>query len=967
MYRKEKKRRKGLLAAVFLMGLFLGTAAAVNQGSVYAEDAENAQNAENAENESQEELPDELQPEDEENAVSVDEKEKTKEQAKEPETGKREPEESVVVIEKPENGAIFLENEGVKPGETAKIGIQPDEGYTLLNIGAYLDSGAEVEVTDFEEADALFCFPVPETGGLTVRAQFERAERVMTRSISDFSTSATLPRGTTRRIYKQGQGTLTSAMGLKSDELLAYLESTTRNWAPYYLSTPYAGGDRRNPNGDCKGRNGSQDIAGVAAMNCTGFVWHAIWKTLQTYHGTDYQTAYNGIPCWGGIAVGSWRDYLRSRPVEYATYYNYSDINCLLDDLFDEGYIQPGDIIWTWNRAIPMASDGLPTASSGSHHVGIYIGNAFSIDGLEHWHGAGRNTWWHSLGDSDYGQDYECNIVTNVVPKAACNAITVIKTSPAPEKGKCYLLKKSGNPVISDGNAMYSLKDAKYGVYSDSACKTMTAELVTDENGRSNTVELKAGTYYVKESAAPRGYALDTKVYQVTVTAGQTAVVNAADCPQSNPVEILLGKIDAESTKNKPQGFATLEGAEFTVKYYDGDPQKEDKKPVRTWVLRTDKDGYCRLDESYREAGDEFYYTSDGKPAVPLGYITIQEIKAPEGYLLNEEVVVRQITAEGTKECVNTYAAPEIPEQLLKLVIWKSAADFKDGEKDHAVPGAVFRHTLPDGSTEEITVDEEGRAEIKGLTYGTHMIGEISAPAGYAVNPGKVTFTVREDNTVILDGIRTVSGHGTAEMQFQVEKDGTAALYVENRTAPFDLVIYKENEKSEPLEGAEFTLYSDKECKKVVTDGISGEKYSGLTDEHGRADLCDGRKQGLKVYETYYLKETKAPEGYRIPVHGDGSEIVYEIYTVSNPEKNTFELYVDGKKYTSDSGKFAIAGTKAQRQVSLTVVNVSEKKLPKTGTYTGLILSAAGAGCMAAALLRSAKKDRVRRKKNEKI
>lgn len=960
MYRKEKKRIKRLIAAVLFVVLFLGGTVAVSQV-----------NAEDPENEEQEEHSVGFRNEKQKKSAAAD-REKMQNTDVESETEKSGKEESVVVIKMPENGVVFLANEDVKPGETAKIGIQPDKGYTLLNIAAYRDNGAEVEATGFDDVDALFFFPVPETGRLTVCAEFEEAKDTMVMSISGFSTTATLPRGTTRSIYKQGQGTLTSAMGLKSDELLAYLESTTRNWAPYYLSTPYVGGDRRNPNGDCGGKNGSEDTAGVAAMNCTGFVWHAIWKTLQTYHGTDYQTAYQGIPCWGGIGTGSWRDYLRSRPVEYATYYNYGNINNLLDDLFDEGYIQPGDIIWTWDHAIPMASDGLPTASSGSHHVGIYIGNAVYLGGLQHWQGAGRNTWWHSLGDSDYGQNFECNIVSNVVPKTVCTAITVIKTSPAPEKGKCYLLKESSNSSVSDDNMMYSLKDAKYGVYSDSSCKNEITELVTDADGRSNTVELDAGSYYVKEINAPKGYALDKQIYQVTVVSGQTAVVNTTDVPQSNPIDILLEKVDEETADNIPQGFAVLEGAEFTVKYYDTSPEESAANPIRTWVLRTDDKGYCRLAESYRKAGDEFYYASDGTPALPLGYVTIQETKAPEGYRLNEETVVRQITAEGTSECVNTYLLPEIPEQTLNLELRKIAAEFNDSEDDHMIPGAVFRHTLPDGSIEDVTTNEDGRAKIKGLTYGTHTIREISAPDGYAVNPGEVTFTVAEDNTITLDSIRTGNGDEmaaieTAAIRFEVEEDGTACLSVEDRTAPFDLIIHKENDKSEPLEGAEFTLYSDKECKEVLTDSVSGEKYCGLTDENGILNLCEGKKQGLKVYETYYLKETKAPEGYTIPVHADGSDVVYEIYTVSNPEENVFEYYVDGKKYTSEKGQFAVTGTKAQRQIHLTVVNTSGKYLPKTGTFKGLLLFGAGACCMSAALWRYIKNDKTRRKNNEKI
>ena len=66
------------------------------------------------------------------------------------------------------------------------------------------------------------------------------------------------------------------------------------------------------------------------------------------------------------------------------------------------------------------------------------------------------------------------------------------------------------------------------------------------------------------------------------------------------------------------------------------------------------------------------------------------------------------------------------------------------------------------------------------------------------------------------------------------------------------------------LKDAEFTLYQDKECKKKIT--------CSKTNENGEAKF-----EGLAVGETYFIKETKAPQGYRIPVNLDGSDKIYEI------------------------------------------------------------------------------------------
>ena len=104
------------------------------------------------------------------------------------------------------------------------------------------------------------------------------------------------------------------------------------------------------------------------------------------------------------------------------------------------------------------------------------------------------------------------------------------------------------------------------------------------------------------------------------------------------------------------------------------------------------------------------------------------------------------------------------------------------------------------------------------------------------------------------------------------------------------------------------------------------------------------RFEDLEVDKKYYLKETKAPDGYQIPVNADGSDIVYEIYTKSDPQKDLFEYYVNGKKYTDATGDFAITGTKADREVNLKVVNPVGMKMPETGSpwTVGILLTGLG-------------------------
>ena len=96
-----------------------------------------------------------------------------------------------------------------------------------------------------------------------------------------------------------------------------------------------------------------------------------------------------------------------------------------------------------------------------------------------------------------------------------------------------------------------------------------------------NLKMLQHGNYDLKEITPPKGYALDKRTYPVTINSSQTTRVDVKDYPQSDPVSILLGKVDKDTTQNMPQGSASLEGAEFTIKYYavhsDKDPAESGK------------------------------------------------------------------------------------------------------------------------------------------------------------------------------------------------------------------------------------------------------------------------------------------------------------------------------------------------------------------------------------------------------
>lgn len=519
-------------------------------------------------------------------------------------------------------------------------------------------------------------------------------------------------------------------------------------------------------------------------------------------------------------------------------------------------------------------------------------------------------------------------------------------STPGPQKGKLTILKKSANTDITDNNDCYSLANAVYGVYKSEADaksdKNKVTSLKTKDTGWSNTAELEAGTYYLKEVTAPKGYALSSEINKVTITAGKETQFGTnnelMDYPQNDPVNILLGKVDKETNKNKPQGSASLEGAEFTVKYYKGlydeDPATKGQSPERSWVLKTDEDGYCDLSDSYKISGDKFYYDSNNIIVLPVGTITIQETKAPVGYFINNDVFVRKITPNGVSESVSTYNQPEILEKVIKFNIKKVQVDTTT-----PVAGAVFLHTMPNGSTEELATNGSGEITITGLASGTHKIKEIKSPDGYQLNPNEVVFNVASGTGKITftSGTNSLIAQGTKD-----SGDGYATFA--DMVNPFDLKITKTNEHGKALKGAEFTLYSDKDCTKVVDTQVS--------DENGVLSF-----KGLKVETTYYFKETKAPKGYRIPVDKNGNAYVHSVYVTATPQTNTFEFTVDGTKYDTSktTGNVRLEGTKKDRVVAVDITNKTTQLLPETGSNGTILLIGLGVAVIAFALYRSSK------------
>lgn len=190
-------------------------------------------------------------------------------------------------------------------------------------------------------------------------------------------------------------------------------------------------------------------------------------------------------------------------------------------------------------------------------------------------------------------------------------------------------------------------------------------------------------------------------------------------------------------------GNASLAGAEFTFRYYDGQyatvaEAEASGAPTRTWIFRTDEDGEIHYNRAWLISGELFYYGA--VPTVPIGTLLIQEAKAPEGYLIDSTVYVRNITPDGTLEAVNSYNAPVVQEQVImgRIQIVKHT-DTGVTKVETPEVGATFNIYLasagsydaaPANARAQLTIDKDGFGVSPYLPYGLYAVEQTSGWEG---------------------------------------------------------------------------------------------------------------------------------------------------------------------------------------------------------------------------------------------
>lgn len=456
--------------------------------------------------------------------------------------------------------------------------------------------------------------------------------------------------------------------------------------------------------------------------------------------------------------------------------------------------------------------------------------------------------------------------------------------------GYIDLKKTSANPDMTNNSRLYSLEGAKYGIYEGDS---LVQELTTDVNGYAKSSLLLEGKYTVKEISASKGYDVDQTSHGVTVTRGQTVTTNVTEKPKNDPVALTIVKNDAETLD--PQGGANLAGAEFTVKYYDGFYTKDNlpSKATRTWVLQTKQVTYSNGKKVYvagfnitgsyiKDRSDALYTNTNGVATLPLGTISIEETKAPEGYFLKGAKLNVTDTASGTTSSVidGKYVA-QINEQYqgAKLQFGNDANQmivqekikkqriqlFKSGEREgisgvvKGLQGAEFTWKL---KTEVdnvgwdnaktyavITTNENGRAVTDYLPYGKYLVRETKTPKDYMTAPD-FTVSVTKDSSEYneLEQVKLVSVNNKPFASYVklVKVDEDTGKKVTLNSASFKIKDAQGNYVVQKVSGTKvdtFTTNSDNEIIPVV--------------EKGTVTLPLMLNAG-----TYTIEEIKTPKGF---------------------------------------------------------------------------------------------------------
>ena len=308
---------------------------------------------------------------------------------------------------------------------------------------------------------------------------------------------------------------------------------------------------------------------------------------------------------------------------------------------------------------------------------------------------------------------------------------------------------------------------------------SLIGEYLSDANGMVVIENLPEGTYIIEEIQPPEGYLLDGENSKKTVNLSFENSQEVVFRDFAKP-KLLIRKIDVDTGE-------PLEGAVIRVARRGSSEYTE---------VTTGKDGTALL-----EGLEEDWYQ-------------VQEIRSPEGYILDSTVHDVELIAGQTATVVLTNSKE--PGLTIKKV---------DAETGAPLPGAVFRVTMPNGGIKDVTTDENGIAHLVNLESGEIIVKEIRAPEGY-----------------LLD---------ETEHHVRLESGKTAEITLKNSKEPSLTIKKIDSVTKQPMAGVKFSI--------SVKNGKPLGEF--LTDENGEIHLS-GLECDLEAGTILVIKEISTLDGY---------------------------------------------------------------------------------------------------------
>ena len=347
----------------------------------------------------------------------------------------------------------------------------------------------------------------------------------------------------------------------------------------------------------------------------------------------------------------------------------------------------------------------------------------------------------------------------------------------------------------------------------------MTA--ISKENGSFSFEQIPFGVWYVREIEQPTGFVLNETVYEVNIAENEQVVeieiVN--DFVRGN---ITLTKVDAEYPDNK------LFGAIFEV-YKDNNADGQlDNSDTLIGTLTESEVGVYEMNE------------------LRYGHYLVKEVKAPEGFLLDEGVYPVFIETDGMTYAVENKAGVGFINAPIKgnITLTKVDAEYPDNKLSGAV-FEVYKDNNADGQLDDgdtligtLSESEVGVYEMNELRYGHYLVKEVKAPDGFLLDTGIYSVFIETDGMTYSVENKAGVGFINAPIKGNITLTKVDAEYPDNK-----------------LSGAVFEVYKDNNADGQLDDG---DTFIGTLTE---SELGIYEMNELR-YGRYLVKEVEAPEGF---------------------------------------------------------------------------------------------------------